>query len=319
MNETMNLKSKVLTFDTDISILPKLKKIFDENNISGLRSIADPYVVDVILNKNIHLGALFLNNRSDYIPLAERLKQVRPELPLFLRLENKEEQEDIPAEKLRLFDGTFHISEKEKLSTLLKSHIFIRDYPAEMIRQIQEFSINGIKSMINGMNIHCPAPTVIRDKIIYGEIMSLIPVNTSWCKGYMMVQTDIEELHQILIQTGKNPHFSEDAEMVIPPMVSELTNLMWGGFKTVFIKDGFYDNSGPDIQVPIIINHKQKYISFGGDIPQLCFEYHLQDKLSLNRGTKIIQKFIFNLNWNPALVDEFDFSGMVQDGSIELF
>ncbi|OQY31872.1 MAG: hypothetical protein B6241_12890 [Spirochaetaceae bacterium 4572_59] len=319
MNEKVDLKSKVLTFDTDISILPKLKHIFDENNISGMRSIADPEVVDVILNKNIHLGALFLNNRNDYILLAERLKHERPELPLFLRLENIEEEADIPAEKTQLFDGTFHITEKEKLSAMLKSHIFIRDYPSEMIRQIREFSVNGIKSMINGMNIYAPAPTVIRDKIIYGEIMSLIPVNTSWCKGYMMVQADIEELHQILIQTGKNPHLSEDAEVEIPPLISELTNLMWGGFKTVFIKDGFFDESGPDIQVPIIINHKQKYISFGGDIPQLCFEYHLQDKLSLNRGTKIIQKFIFNLNWNPELVDEFDFSTMIQDGSIELF
>jgi hypothetical protein len=319
MNIKMPLKSKVLTFDTDTSVLPQLKKVFDGNNIRGMRSVGDPDLVDVILSKNIHLGALFLNNRGDYIRLAERLKLERPELPLYLRLEELEEEQNIPQENKHLFDGWFHISEKEKISAFLKTHIFIQDYPAEMIRQIQEFSTTAISSMINGMEIYCPAPTIIRDKIIYGEIMSLMPINTSWCRGYMMLQTDIIELHKRLIRTGKNPHFSKDPEIVIPPLIGELTNLMWGGFKTVFIKEGFYESSGPDIQVPIIINHKQKYISFGGDIPQLCFEYSLKDKMYQNEETKIVQKFIFNLNWNPELVEEFDFSTMVEDGTIQLF
>ncbi len=319
MNEKMPLTSRALTFDTDISILPQLKKIFEENNLKGMRSIGSPDLVDIILDKNIHLGALFMNNRGDFIPLAEKLKQQRPELPLFLRVEEPGEEENLPEKKTWLFDGAFHIEDKEKISSLLKSHIFIHEYPSEMIRQIQDFSISGIKSMINGVQVHCPAPSIIRDKVIYGEIMTLIPVNTNWCRGYMMLQSDVDELHQFLVNSGKNPHFSEPAEFVIPPLIGELTNLMWGGFKTVFIKEGFYENGGPDIQVPIIINHKQKYISFGGDIPQICFEYILKDNISLKQDVRIVQKFIFNLNWNPELVDEFDFTGMVSDGTIELF
>ena len=124
MNEELSLNSKVLTFDTDISVLPKLKKIFEKNNLTGLRSIGDLEIIDVILSKNIHLGALFVNNQGDYIELSEKLKFLRPELPLFLRLENKEDEAEIPAEKLHLFDGFFHISEAEKLSELLTSHIF---------------------------------------------------------------------------------------------------------------------------------------------------------------------------------------------------
>ncbi len=319
MNKKQSLNSKVLTFDTDISVLPELKKIFEENNLTGMRSIGDPEIIDIILNKNIHLGALFLNNRDNYLQLAERLKVIRPELPVFLRMEDSHEKAEIPEEKIHLFDGFFHISEKENISRLLKTHIFIQDYPAEMIKQIQEFSVNSINSLIRGMEVHAPAPTIIRDKVIYGEILSLIPVNTSWCRGYMMVQTDMDDLYRILNQSEKNPGYSQEPEVVIPPLVGELTNLMWGGFKNVFIKEGFYDSLGPDIQVPIIINNRNKNISFGGDIPQLCFEYILQDKLSLTRESRIVQKFIFNLNWNPAAVEEFDFSGMVQDGTIELF
>ncbi len=319
MNEELSLNSKVLTFDTDISVLPKLKKIFEKNNLTGLRSIGDLEIIDVILSKNIHLGALFVNNQGNYIELAEKLKLIRPELPLFLRLENKEDEKEIPSDKPHLFDGFFHISEAEKLSKLLTSHIFILKYPAEMIKQIQEFSVRSIESLVRGMEIHTPAPTLIRDKIIYGEVVSLIPVNTSWCRGYMMVQVDMENLHSVLRQSGKNPDYSKEPELSIPPMIGELTNLMWGGFKNVFIKDGFYDSTGLDIQVPIIINNKSKNISFGGNTPQLCFEYILKDQLSLSQEARIIQKFIFNLNWNPEAVEEFDFSSMVQEGTIELF
>ena len=95
---------------------------------------------------------------------------------------------------------------------------------------------------------------MIRDKIIYGEMTSLIPLNTNWCRGYLMLQCDMEELHAI-ISGMSNPAFRGSVEEVIPPIISELTNLMWGSFKTVFLKEGFLASSGPDIQVPILVNH----------------------------------------------------------------
>lgn len=316
-NDTQ-IKSKVLTFDTDISVLPKLRTIFDENNLMGMRSVGDPTIVNVILEKNIHMGALFVNNKGSWLDLSRQLKILRPELPLFLRVEEKKDEKTISREDALLFDGIFHISETEKITEYLKTHIFIRDYPVEMIRHIHDFSINAFKSMIPESPVHCPAPLVVRDNIIYGEITSLIPINTNWCRGYMMLQSNLKELHTLLKRT-KNPSFNGTMDEVVPPVISELTNLMWGGFKTVFLKEGFLEETGPDIQVPILVNHKQKNISFGGDIPQLCFEYLLKDPLGLNGQTRIVQKFIFNLNWNPDLVKEYDFRTLVEQGSIELF
>ena len=86
------------------------------------------------------------------------------------------------------------------------------------------------------MEIHTPAPTLIRDKIIYGEVVSLIPVNTSWCRGYMMVQVDMENLHSVLRQSGKNPDYDKEPEVSIPPMIGELTNLMWGRIQKCLYK-----------------------------------------------------------------------------------
>ncbi|MDC7234340.1 MAG: chemotaxis protein CheX [Spirochaetales bacterium] len=318
MADLNQIKSKVLTFDTDITVLPRLKTIFEANNLTGMRSIGDASVVNVILDKNIHLGALFVNNRGDWLKLSRELKKLRPELPLFLRVEEKKEEKEISKEDLYLFDCIFHISQEEKISSSLNTHIFIRDYPVEMIRHIHDFSMNALKYMIPEADVHSPAPLVVRDQVIYGEITSLIPVNTNWCRGYMMLQSDMKELHSLLKRTG-NPTFKGDLEEVVPPVIGELTNLMWGGFKTVFLKEGFLEETGPDIQVPILVNHRKKNISFGGDIPQLCFEYILKDPMGLSGHTKLVQKFIFNLNWNPDLVKEYDFESLVEQGSIELF
>ena len=64
MSDETQIKSKVLTFDTDISVLPKLRSILDANNLTGMRSIGDPKIVSIIMEKNIQLGALFVNNRG---------------------------------------------------------------------------------------------------------------------------------------------------------------------------------------------------------------------------------------------------------------
>ena len=152
------LSSKVLTFDTDITVLPQLRKIFDANNLTGMRSVGDPSIVDIILDKNIHLGALFVNNQGNWLELSSRLKEIRPELPLFLRIEELSDMSEIPRDKAWLFDGIFHISEEEKISKFLNSHIFIRDYPVDMIRRIQEFSTKAFESMIPEAVVHSLSP-----------------------------------------------------------------------------------------------------------------------------------------------------------------
>ncbi|QEN07027.1 chemotaxis protein CheX [Oceanispirochaeta crateris] len=318
MVRTNMIKSKVLTFDTDMTVLPQLRKIFDANHLSGIRSVGDPSIIHIILDKNILLGAIFVNNRGNWKDLSVRIKEIRPELPLFLRVEEPSEADEIPTEMAWYFDGLFHINEEEKISQYLKTHIFIRDYPLEMIRHIQNFSIHSIKAMIPEAVVHSLPPLMIRDKVIYGEITSLIPVNTNWCRGYLMLQCDMRELHEIL-GTMKNPAFRGSIDEVVPPIISELTNLFWGSFKTVFLKEGFLEESGPDIQVPILVNHKLRNISFGGDIPQLCFEYIIKEPGGLKRQTRIVQKFIFNLSWNPNMAAEYDYQDLVEEGTIELF
>jgi hypothetical protein len=41
------------------------------------------------------------------------------------------------------------------------------------------------------------APTIVRDRLIYGEVYSLIPLEAAWCRGYMMLQIEERSLRRL--------------------------------------------------------------------------------------------------------------------------
>jgi hypothetical protein len=72
-------------------------------------------------------------------------------------------------------------------------------------------------------------------------------------------------------------------------------------------------------QVPIIINHQRRYISFGSEDPQLCLKYNLiaNDKAE---PVPIYQRFVFNLSWSPDQFSENpSVESLVDSGELEMF
>jgi hypothetical protein len=102
-------------------------------------------------------------------------------------------------------------------------------------------------------------------------------------------------------------------------LLSEITNLIWGSFKNRYIGD---ERPPPDrVQIPLIVNHKHKYISFGTENPQLCFRFTLTDEAT-GRSSTLYARFIFNLNWSPEDFKEIaheDTADLVDSGELELF
>ena len=95
--------------------------------------------------------------------------------------------------------------------------------------------------------------------------------------------------------------------------------MIWGRFKTEY--GGSDTTSKHRVEVPIIINHARKYISFGSEDPQLCFKYSL-----FVSGTRVIpievyQKFVFSLDWAPEKYSEGQkkVDALVSNGELELF
>jgi hypothetical protein len=131
----------------------------------------------------------------------------------------------------------------------------------------------------------------------------------------MMLQTEEQPIIDTL-----NRHAPRDGGATfrtVNNLLGETTNLIWGAFKNRYIGDAA--SAGRHVQVPLIVNHKQRYISFGSDNPQLCFLYTLTD--DSGASIRIYQRFVFNLAWSPEDFREIvnDPAALVEAGELEFF
>jgi hypothetical protein len=133
----------------------------------------------------------------------------------------------------------------------------------------------------------------------------------------MMLQSEENPLLELI---GRDGELDSSANFrSVNDLLSEITNLIWGSFKNRYIGDE-QTCSGPQVQIPLIVNHKHKYISFGTENPQLCFRFTLTDAISGHAST-LDARFIFNLSWLPEGFKEItrDVEVLVDSGELELF
>jgi hypothetical protein len=180
---------------------------------------------------------------------------------------------------------------------------------------------NAIRSMFPHALVTNEPPYVVHDRIIFGQVSTLIALESTWCRGYMMLQTEESALRQGMMQgfgyegVGGDLNFRE-----LNHLLGETTNLIWGAFKNRYIPPRAFANQ--QTQVPIVINHEHKYISFGSQDPQLCVRYQLADPRRPGLPPLIIvQRLIFNLLWSPEAFTEFSApaESPVATGELELF
>jgi hypothetical protein len=178
-----------------------------------------------------------------------------------------------------------------------------------------------LRSAFRGVEIMHPVPYIVRDKLIYGELFSLMPIESDWCRGYMMFQGEEKNMLDMIRArktqlAPKEPHFRD-----VNNLLSEIANMAWGGFKARFVSQSDQSGAAYRTHVPIIINHAQRFISFGAEYPQLCFQYQLTDTDGLVAPVTLYQKFVFSLHWSP---EKFEASRIAVDdllkgGELQLF
>lgn len=273
-----------------------------------------------VLSSNVDLGAIFLCEDSQHegthgLALCAKIHAVRPELPIIYRTE------DTSSADAALSHGvickSYCIDNIDQLRSTIDEHIFNKHYPNELIRGIKEITTDSLLHLFQGSELEASFPYLIKDRIIYGELFSLIPIESSWCRGYMMLQSDQKHILE-LIKPGVVQVNAEDDFRAINDVLSEVTNMIWGGIKNRYISD--LDQSQQfSTQVPIIVNHQNKYITFGTSAPQLCFKYILRNASDQGVDVTLLQKFVFNLNWSPEkfcenqpTVDDFIASGELE-------
>jgi hypothetical protein len=203
------------------------------------------------------------------------------------------------------------------LRKVIDEYIFCLMYPNALLRGIAEITTSVLSSQLKGFQISLDTPYIVRDRVIFGELFSLMPLESAWCRGYMMLQTEEDPLLELLVRENASDAATNFRR--VNDLLGEVTNLIWGAFKNRYIGDGKASN-GHQVQVPLLVNHKHKYISFGSENPQLCFRYTLTDE-STTRSLTLYQRFAFNLAWSPDDFAEIsqDVAGLVESGEMELF
>lgn len=319
MNPNSAAVCKVIVQDSSPEYEIRIKEFCDQHNLVAVKSNSSNIME--VLKSNVDLGAIFLSadltDKSSAHALYHSIYKIRPELPIILR-EDDSNKEQLKAHQNQ-YCVSYAIDSIDSIITSINEHIFNKDYPNALIRGISEITNEALSHLFPDIAIDTSLPYLIKDRIIYGELFSLIPLESSWCRGYMMLQTDekyISELvRQDIIETNTEFDFR-----VINDVLSEVTNMIWGKIKNRYISD-LSQSSNMATQVPIIVNHQNKYITFGTVTPQLCFKYTLRQKTGEQKEVTLYQKFIFNLCWAPEKFSENEptVDDFLESGALEFF
>lgn len=321
MTDTTRLEAKVLLLDNDPQQRALLSRFCGSVGLMALEQTAQHVKAALEIHKDL-AGVLLAEDMPcdgpDGVYLAQVIHSLRPELPVFLRRTTQRELS--PAER-KSVTHLWTTGDMDSLRSSIERNIFSLLYPTALVEGIVDLSVSALRSMFPNANVFAESPYVVHDRIIHGEVSTLIALESTWCRGYMMLQTEESALRQGLVQglsfegVGGDFNFRE-----LNNMLGETTNLIWGAFKNRYIPPQAFANQ--QTQVPIVINHAHKYISFGTPDPQLCVRYHLSDAARPEaKALTIVQRFIFNLHWSPEQFAEFSANAGAADntGELDLF
>jgi hypothetical protein len=323
MTDSASLLSKILVLDDEPANLEQIKQLCDDSHLLGIKpNLSSQGGVIALLRSNLDLGGVILyenyGGQARGIALLHAIHNVRPELPIFLRRDTGASL--LNANDARALSAVFDLSNLEPFKAALETSIFSRSYPTHLVRGITEMTLSALQSLFKSCSVSADAAYLVNDKNIYGEIFSLMAIDSDWCRGYMMLQTEADKMLNLLRD-------NTPAEANLPiyhdlnGLLAEASNLVWGAFKNRYV--GHHDKTQGlrQIQIPIIINHQRRYISFGTDVPQLCIKYSLTPRNAAQaEAVPLYQRFAFNLTWSPDLLDEnAGFEELVDSGELELF
>jgi len=300
--------SYILFHDASSSATSRIQAFCKDNRLIHLREHSGN-LLDV-LSRNINLGAIFLAEESQYeqgngLELARLIHQSRPEVPIFLRTGEIKTHADLPCELQHCIVGVYHLDTLSDLEALVEKHIFSDDYPNHLLNAIQTLSTEVIESQLQGMTVEVGSPKLVNDRLIHGDLHSIISLESNWCKGHMMVEVNQDELGQ-LIRHDKTLLGSRESSDFrgINAWLGEMTNLLWGVLKSKVLSQANAGQPISDVQLPIITNHRERYITFGTTKPHLCITYTFRDDSGVLPDTTFFQKFIFSVTWLPSFVSE---------------
>ena len=305
MTTMPTLAAKVLLLEHDADQYQPLMDFCDELGLIAMARTAHDALATLAQYKD--LGGVLLAEdlpceEGNALQLAMAIHRLRPELPIFLRRTSNRALID---DEARAVSDPWVSGDIESLRACVERSLFSLRYPPALVTGVVDLTTSALQSMFPHAKIEPDPPYVVHDRIIFGQVSTLIPLESTWCRGYMMLQTEERALRQGLVQGYSHEGIGGDLSFrELNHLIGEVTNLIWGSFKNRYIPSQAFATQ--QTQVPIVINHEQKYISFGSQDPQLCVRYQLSDPRRPGLPPLIIvQRLIFNLWWSAEGFAEY--------------
>ena len=322
MDASDSVVAKVLIIDDgNAETLELIKQFCIDNHLIGLKTHSDN--VMSVLKSNVDLGGVLMSESYHDSPhggieLGLKIHKARPELPIFLRRRQQATLEGLPARAQDCFCAAYHIEDLESLQHSLRDFIFSYYFPNAMVRGIQRITEDAMLTYFRRFSLSCETPYIVKDSIVCGELFTLVPLESKWCRGYMMLQSENRALK--IDAVPRDPYVKPKVQR-ISDVLGEITNMVWGSFKSHYVEQA-HQSLITQIQVPMLVMLEEKNISFGSSTPQLCFKYTLTDLDDQSAPpVRIYQRLVFNLSWSPEEFKEVQVSAqeLVDAGELELF
>ncbi|MEI7430132.1 MAG: chemotaxis protein CheX, partial [Betaproteobacteria bacterium] len=225
--------SKVLILDDSMAHADAIKTFCNENKLVALK-VREENLMS-ILRSNIDLGAILYSENygasaAKNAEIALRIHILRPELPIILRRNVHNTLDGIDESLRQVYCAAYTTDDLSGLSKVIDEYIFSLVYPNALVRGISEITEGVLTSQFRELLVRWDTPYIVRDRVIFGEVFSLIPLESSWCRGFMMLQTEEQPILDIL-GVRNSAEVSPDFRQV-NSLLGEITNLIWGGFKS---------------------------------------------------------------------------------------
>ncbi len=306
------LECKVLVYEPDTQTSSALVKALSCFGVDCILLDAKNYSQH--LQQQIDVAAIFLPAKACADALTNKiLNKVdidRATLPVFFR-HPKDQVEESDYQQHH-----FHYQlEDNGLDQPLQDLLYKRVFPEHFVNQVTLLAEEAITHELVTVEIVNTQAALVTESILYGQVFSLIPIESGWYRGYLIIQTTEQDILDLIAQGKTQLEASQLDFRNVNTLVAESTNMVWGGLKRMYASSG-EEKVSFMMQIPLIINHKHKYISFGSTEPHLCLSIQVKEP-ETGKILRIVQRFVFHLDWQPEHCVEHIPSD--DDGEIEFF
>lgn len=323
LNGCSAIGCNILVYDTDDDALNLIKAIAAEGNIVVPKKSAID-ILTLIQNTDLDatdICAIFLTEDQDEnglcgFDIAKEIHRARSNVPIFMRLRNGGSINDLNISQRQLIAGCYCTSEPEQLKNYTDKFLYGFYFPTKLVDIFTSAGTSVLNSTFKGCEVREAKPFLVYDHFINTEYTSILPVQFSFGNGVLTLLIKEDDAVALI----DNGHTSLNKDQVnndhLNQLISEVMNLYWGKVRrSAEVTYGSEQERSP-VNIPIVVNHKKKYINFGNNTPQLCFRYVLLRDASTLDPIIVEFKMMFNSVLRPKdFPEKVTSENIIEDGS----